>query len=416
MIRPYQVRRYLAGLIALVVISTLFVWNSKSKIKDPYGDYSEKKETWHNEWQAHLKKDTKVILLYTTWFGHQFWNGMEGSKLYNFFEKCPKPKNCLLTYDRSWLSKADITIFHGRDVEMEKNSYYSPRVLKEMRKAVPKDKPWVYLSHENPQKDLSYYQPYDGLFNMTATFDRRSDIFVAYGTYLKHDEPKGNTRNYAKEKTSLVAWAVSNCGLMREDYALELEKYVSLTVYGRCRKHFKKQRNCAHNSYACRKELSNYKFYLAFENNFCHDYVTEKYWERLKQDVVPVVMGANYDNGLVIPGSYIDASRFDSIQKLAEYLLYLDKNDDEYNKYFSYKATYKMGDMTIYCQICDALHESSLIATRQSELSAEYNYERNCGAYKPKMEIIHKQIENSQKSSSQLTLLWRRLRRFLHCW
>ena len=34
-----------------------------------------------------------------------------------------------------------------------------------------------------------------------------------------------------------------------------------------------------------------YKFYLSFENSLCDEYVTEKFWMRLQQPIVPIVMG-----------------------------------------------------------------------------------------------------------------------------
>ncbi len=39
------------------------------------------------------------------------------------------------------------------------------------------------------------------------------------------------------------------------------------------------------------KLLQDYKFYLAFENTYCRDYISEKFWNALKQDIVPIVMG-----------------------------------------------------------------------------------------------------------------------------
>lgn len=53
------------------------------------------------------------------------------------------------------------------------------------------------------------------------------------------------------------------------------------------------------NSQECFKDLVNsYKYYLAFENGLCRDYVSEKYWQFYDSDklftmnVLPVVRGA----------------------------------------------------------------------------------------------------------------------------
>ena len=45
--------------------------------------------------------------------------------------------------------------------------------------------------------------------------------------------------------------------------------------------------------------LKNYMFYFSFENSLCLDYVTEKFFEMLKYNMVPVVYAsANYRKGL----------------------------------------------------------------------------------------------------------------------
>ncbi len=37
--------------------------------------------------------------------------------------------------------------------------------------------------------------------------------------------------------------------------------------------------------------MRDYKFYLAFENSFCADYVSEKFWRTMSLTLVPIVMG-----------------------------------------------------------------------------------------------------------------------------
>ena len=374
------------------------------------GSPNERKIPWYYYWYDRLRQGRKIILLYSTWFDQQEWGGLAGHELYRRIERCDKATNCLLTYDKSWLKEASGVVFHGRDVEEHRNSYYSARHLREVKRGLPSTQKWIFLSHENPRKDINIYKPYDGVFNWTATFSRKSNVFIPYQRYAIRVKPQKITRNYAREKTGLVAWGVSNCrSKLRLDYARHLQRYVNVTVYGNCNCFFLKRRSCKHFDADCNKELSKYKFYLAFENDFCHDYVTEKYWERIQQDVVPGVMGSNYD-GLAIPGSYIDVNDFESIQELAEYLLYLDKNDDAYNKYFAYKTKYKDGNADFYCLICEKLNSKWANEHSEMKLSEEFNYEKNCGINRRKAEKFKRQIENAMNDRSNSLSLYKNIK------
>lgn len=104
------------------------------------------------------------------------------------------------------------------------------------------------------------------------------------------------SRDYAANKTKKVAWFVSNCGARnnRLQYARELGKYIEVDIYGGCgslkcpRSDDKKCFNILE---------SDYKFYLAFENSNCRDYITEKLFVNgLGHDVLPIVMGGRPDD------------------------------------------------------------------------------------------------------------------------
>ena len=111
----------------------------------------------------------------------------------------------------------------------------------------------------------------------------------------------------------------------------------------------------------CRAYLGQqYKFYLAFENSLCLDYVTEKFYYSYQQNMVPVVFGGADYSLFGPPGSYINALDFNSVKDLADYLLFLDKNDDEYIKYFAWRGSYRVklfyiNDLT--CMLCKAMSD-----------------------------------------------------------
>ncbi|XP_052217320.1 glycoprotein 3-alpha-L-fucosyltransferase A-like [Dreissena polymorpha] len=68
-------------------------------------------------------------------------------------------------------------------------------------------------------------------------------------------------------------------------------------------------------------------------------------------------MGAHPDDyRRVAPsGSYIHVEDFRTVEELANYLKFLDKNDDEYNNYFRWKLTGLFVDTKFWCRICSLL-------------------------------------------------------------
>jgi hypothetical protein len=75
-----------------------------------------------------------------------------------------------------------------------------------------------------------------------------------------------------------------------------------------------------------------HRFYLAFENNVCRDYVTEKLW-RMTNLIVPIVLRASDYLTFLPNGSFIAADAFQSPAALAAYLKTLEQNQTEYLKY-----------------------------------------------------------------------------------
>ena len=182
-----------------------------------------------------------------------------------------------------------------------------------------------------------------------------------------HSRPRGplERRNFAENKTSQVAWFVSNCHARnnRLEYAEQLGKHIGVDVFGDCGTKF-----CARNSPECGRKLRQYKFYLAFENSNCVDYITEKFWlNGLQNDILPIVMGPSIQDyeAVAPPKSFIHVDSFDSPEDLAKFLHILDRDDDLYNEYFAWKQLGDFIDTKFFCRVCSMLHYSTHTEERQ---------------------------------------------------
>ena len=154
-------------------------------------------------------------------------------------------------------------------------------------------------------------------------YDDDTDISAGHGMAARRPHPHPHappTLDAVKSKTKLVLWIVNNChpysGQM--EYAEKLATYVTVDVVGRC------------GNLSCPSQMTDtmyiaslskdYMFYLAFEDSYCKDYLTEKVTGPLTHNMVPITMGgANYSKFLP-PHSYIDANDLSPAQ-LAHKLL-----------------------------------------------------------------------------------------------
>ncbi|XP_069690390.1 alpha-(1,3)-fucosyltransferase C-like [Periplaneta americana] len=238
---------------------------------------------------------------------------------------------------------------------------------------------YVFFTLESPSTNSYDLKPYNDFFNWTMTYRRDSDIWRPYGFLAEKEYAPGESPEpfipvwrqpvFGKDdltfnisgKTKLVAWFVSNCQTRshREQYVAELSKFIPVDVYGNCGNLKCDRRNAS----KCNELLrSTYKFYLAFENSLCDDYVTEKFFRSLRYNVVPIVYGgANYHH-IAPPMSYINIEDFDTPKSLAKFLLHLDKNPEEYRKYFWWTSYYKVNQNSknAFCKLCEKLHNPEL--------------------------------------------------------
>ncbi|XP_028395424.1 alpha-(1,3)-fucosyltransferase fut-1-like [Dendronephthya gigantea] len=310
----------------------------------------------HHECTSHkfipkVAGQKRLILFYTTIFDRV-------TVFYPNELQCCEPFNCEITTDKSRLLESDAVVFHGRDL---------PLGVKMPKQRTAKQR-WVFYSMENPFYSKIVTSDYNGMFNWTMTYERRSDVYEPYGYYTKIIQSTPikkdvKPRNYAEGKDKLLVFVNGNCQTVdgaREKFVRALSKIVKVDVHGKCGGIFGRL-TCPRNE-RCQKLLRRFKFYISIENGVCEDYVTEKYWNvPFKIDAVPIVFGFKFFKELSIPGSFIDATAFPNLQSLVSYLQYLDKNDTAYNEYFEWRNKYQTANLEPWpCRLCRMLHNNSL--------------------------------------------------------
>ena len=158
------------------------------------------------------------------------------------------------------------------------------------------------------------------------------------------------------------------------------QKYIDVDTYGKCGKNCtnsKRSNALIHNKCLPDDEMNQYHFYLAFENSFCKDYISEKFFKMYEAgtNVVPVVRGgADYDSYFE-PGSFVNAAHFKTAKELALHLKYLTENVDEYAKVLERKLKYRTDEVfkkTNGCGICKFLNKGDQRFTRRYDVTKWY--------------------------------------------
>lgn len=326
---------------------------------------------------------TKLILVYGPPIPHEPWGPKtpEEAEAYKFTDWDGTPceeTRCQITFEKKLLPFSHAVLVHN-SWPLKSDIPFNEEISRNR----PLTQRWVFYTKESPG-NMPLSTKFNGFFNWTATYRRDADFLVPYGSYaplkvgerneIQADSLEYNDLqsvdsaeiNYAEGKDKMALFGVSNhCGGQRFDLIRALMKHINITFFGRCAHHFESDNTiyCPRSiGERCEVEIKRHKFYLAFENSLCIDYFTEKYWRNsLERGLLPVVYSAaRYSSDEAIPGSFINVADFDSIEALADYLKYLDKNDTAYNQYFSWKTKYKVVKPTFWlCQLCQALHDPS---------------------------------------------------------
>ena len=205
----------------------------------------------------------------------KFWNITSKRFIYRYgdhafdpFENC-SVKNCIYTHEDEDISKADAVLFHLHQMT-------NPPINLLPRKP---EQIWVWLSDESPNAIFSLegdhnIAHYNGFFNWSMSYRMDSDVPVPYGRTISLDEEESLDEIDLSTKKKGVILLASHCSGRngRFKYIGELKRYIHIDIFGKCgdstpcKGHYKKNCNL----------LEEYMITIAFENNNCDDYITEK--------------------------------------------------------------------------------------------------------------------------------------------
>ena len=355
-------KHFMLGMI-MMALSVVVVVYQTDKIPKPssalYASLSTFQKTWSRPSKTYVQ-----ILLWTPMHSGSNLAGAILEKPDKLFRDCDQ-SSCQFTYDRSTLTTGS----HAVMFDLRKPNMVINRKVDVPRKHQP-DQYWIIYNHEAMFLDDDFYDVFPGnVFNLTATYRRDADIHLPYGKCepRKHGHYVLPT-DFMKKKTGLVVWHVSHCTdrSRRMTFTKKLKKYIKVDIFGKCTNRTfmndNRLRVGQHLTNEPTENINEYKFYLSFENTYCKDYITEKAFKILQDNIytVPIVRGSGPYKDVLPPGSYINADDFETPKKLAEYLKILDNDDDLYMEYFKSRKDYQC---TVYffdvkgwmCRLCDGL-------------------------------------------------------------
>ena len=314
----------------------------------------------------------KIILTWTMWF-HRKWTRKDTAV------ECG-PYKCFITSNKKLFHNSSAVLFH-LPAEQFFYDLHKARILSR-----PPGQYWIFYSREAPgpssQRNSLVNRHCNSVFNWTMTYKFSSDIRFGYAEIVPGKFKGGYdpNKNYLKGRTKTAAALISNCIKNRLSLIDQLKKYIDVDIYGYCGQPCRTKRNCF-------SLISNYKFYLSFENALCKDYITEKtYINAFANEIVPVIIsGANLSNPIVIPpNSFVNALDFKRAIDLAEYLLLIGSDPQRYNEFFKWRDNWSIidiGSHNIPCYVCRKIYESNLTLQTYTDIARWYSVNENCKPY-----------------------------------
>ena len=251
---------------------------------------------------------------------------------------CPSAPKCVISMGNSPQAVATADVVVVFQVEGEP-------ALERLRSIAPKNrkqkKVFYFREGHTPHPRVSVQDQYDFIMGVHYHADMYNPAFMKRPIELlsSSSPPYPSVPMVPfEQKTAFAMSAISDCHARskRDLYIYRMTKVLGpdrLHRYGKCGNREMPPKPIVNAA----KLISQYKFYLSFENIIQGSYVSEKLFWVLTIPVVPVYYGApNVPNITTVP-SFVNAVDFRNPEQLATYLLYLDEHPEEYNKYHQWR-------------------------------------------------------------------------------
>ena len=380
--RKQIVKLFTFSLILAIVILIVYTWHGHGDDADSEYKALRSAATRYN------LSEFKVVMM-------PLW--MRTGSPSSYLDRCQYSK-CKFIYSAQYVDAvlSDIAVIEFKRGQLIRQVISAGNIVR-------RDHPVIILSHESP--GYCRWSSASNTLSGGITYSPTSSATNIYYPYAYTQSVPNNGRktkqtsqvDYTKGKSKGAYVYVSNCHTSyynRLEVIKQLSKYIDIDIYGACTN----DKPCPRRSIPCEaKAHSKYRFYLAFENSLCKDYITEKFWKTLKSSAgfIPVAIGGKSIEEyyrIAPPDSFIHAYNFSSIEKLGNYLRYLMNNDAAFNRYHQWRQRYKIIDSRpkLACDLCKLAHNTSILPPPTNSLADDWNDPNNCAMlqmddYKPNM-------------------------------
>ena len=314
---------------------------------------------------------TMILLFWSALYGKDPW--VPETRIIDCYKSGYK---CMRTSEKHFFKDSRGVVFHSRAVNLQSS------VKEALKLRRPSGQRWVLYAEGESQANTPDLQVLNGLINWTASFMSDADLVGGLATEPGvFQDGFDSKKNYLENRTKMAAILVSHCFSERMNWVKKLQKYINVDVYGECG-----SLKCGGRE-SCFAAIKKYKFYLAFENSYCKDYITEKfYFNALGNGCIPVVIsGVNMSNtARVPPGSFINALDFPTVKDLADFMVKVGSSSELYNEYFRWRSSFNLNldDYSrVLCELCKRVHLDQHSVKSHPKISWWFSRQRCCKSY-----------------------------------